>query len=73
MDSYELEDAARELCRIRGLNPHEMVLAPAQGNGSATLAVHSTRPRWMNVRDEMIANKQIAFLLPKIKHAGDKT
>lgn len=72
MDAYDLDDAARELCRMRNQDPHEMVLAPAQGNGSASLAVHSTRPRWMNARDEIIAHQLVVSLLPGIKNAGDK-
>ena len=62
MDAYELDDAARDLCRNRNQDPHEMVLAPAQGSDTVSLSIYHTRPRWMNARDEIIAHQQVASL-----------
>lgn len=46
MDSYELEDLARNLCRMRGHNPHDWVMRR-----------HYACPRWMVMLDEIQANQ----------------
>ena len=56
-----LECAARELCRVRGIEPDELIMRRAgPGEVIAQSAYVAAVPKWKHVADEITRHNQIA-------------
>lgn len=67
MSDYTLEDAARELCQLRGVDPDQKITTSPKPNKDGTVnmvAIH--KPYWMVVRDELKEDMLKSHIINKL-------